>query len=162
MSYCLEPFNFNRKIIGFDAFEGFRSLGSNDDKKLLESDFSDTSFDNVSARAKVQDLNRAVSHIPKIELVKGDASQTIPKFVEENPHLIIALLYLDFDIYALTSVALKHLLPLVPKGEIVGFDEINSKKWQGETIALKEYLILGNISLRKFCYEPWISYYVVE
>jgi hypothetical protein len=71
-------------------------------------------------------------------------------------------LYLDFDIYAPTSTALKHLLPLVPKGESVGFDEVNCKKWQGETIALKEYLTLSDISLRKFYYDPWVSYYVVE
>ncbi len=162
LSTCLEPYNSNRKIIGFDSFEGFRSINSNDDKKLLESDFSDTSFKSISAWAKLQDLNRAVSHIPKIELVKGDATKTIPKFVEDNPHLIIALLYLDFDIYAPTSVALKHLLPLVPKGGIVGFDEINCKKWQGETIALKEHLKVSNITLRKFFYDPWVSYYVVE
>jgi len=162
LSSCLEPYNFNRKIIGFDSFEGFRSITSNDDKKLIESDLSDTSFENISAWAKLHDLNKAISHIPKIELVKGDATQTIPKFVEENPHLIIALLYLDFDLYAPTSVALKHLLPLVPKGGIVGFDEINCKKFQGETIALKEHLTVAKISLRKFYYDPWVSYYVIE
>ena len=58
-------------------------------------------------------------------MIKGDATKTIPKFVKENPYLIIALLYLDFDIYEPTKVALEHLLQLVPKGGIVGLDEIN-------------------------------------
>jgi len=162
LSSILEPYSFNRQIIGFDTFEGFRSITSNDVGGLSESDFSDTSYETIVEWAKLHDLNRAVSHVSKIELVRGDAIHTIPQFVSDNPHLIIALLYLDFDIYAPTSVALKHLLPLVPKGGIVGFDEINCKKWQGETIALKESIVLSDIKLKKFYYDPWVSYYVVE
>ena len=63
----------------------------------------------------------------EIELIKGDATQTIPEYVAKNPHLIISLLYLDFDIYEPTKTALEYLLPLVPKGGIVGLDEINCK-----------------------------------
>ena len=162
LSTILEPFNFNRKIIGFDTFEGFRSLSKNDSVQLSEGDFSDTNVDALQKWADLQDGNRAVPHIPKIELIKGDAILTIPKYVEENPHLIIAMLYLDFDIYAPTASALKHLLPLVPRGGIVGLDEINSKKWQGETIALKEHIEIGNVRLKKFYYDPWVSYYFVE
>jgi hypothetical protein len=162
LSTILEPYNFNRKIIGFDTFEGFRSLSSKDDENLAESDFSDTSYERIKDWAETHDLNRAVNHIPKIELVKGDATKTIPDFVASNPHLLVALLYLDFDIYEPTNVALKHLLPLVPKGGVVGFDEINSKKWAGETIAMKENLVVGSIRLQRFYYEPWVSYYVVE
>ncbi len=162
LSTILEPYNFNRKIIGFDTFEGFRSLSSKDSCDVSESDFADTNYESLCAWHELQDGNRAVSHIPKMELVKGDALDTIPQFVEDNPHLIVALLYLDFDIYEPTRVALKHLLPLVPKGGIVALDEINSKKWQGETIALKEQVARENISLRKFYYDPWVSYFVVE
>lgn len=162
LSSILEPYNFNRKIIGFDTFEGFRSLTDKDDSKLSENDFSGTDFETLKKWATLQDKNRAVSHIEKLELVKGDATETIPKYVKENPHLIIALLYLDFDIYAPTTVALKYLLPLVPKGGIVGLDEVNSKKWQGETIALKENVVVGDIRLQKFHYDPWVSYYYVE
>lgn len=162
LSSILEPFNFNRKIIGFDTFEGFRSLSGNDDSRLSEADFSGTDYDALKEWAVLQDRNRAVPHIEKIDLVKGDATKTIPKYVSDNPHLIIALLYLDFDIYSPTDVAIKHLLPLVPKGGIVGLDEVNSKKWQGETIALKENIAIGDIRLEKFYYDPWVSYYVVE
>jgi Macrocin-O-methyltransferase (TylF) len=162
LSSILEPFNFNRKVIGFDTFEGFRSISNKDDSRTTEMEFSDTDYEKIKMWSKLQDLNKAVPHISKIELVKGDATETIPQFVSENPHLIIALLYLDFDIYAPTCVALKHLLPLVPKGGVVGFDEINCKKWQGETIALKENIVIGNVALRKFYYDPWVSYYVVE
>ena len=107
-------------------------------------------------------MNRNLGHIPKIDLVKGDATKTIPEYVESHPELIISLLYLDFDIYEPTRIALEYLLPLVPKGGVIGFDELNQKKWQGETIALKEVLNLSKINLRKFGYDPHVSYFVVE
>ena len=55
-----------------------------------------------------------MGHIEKMELIKGDATKTIPHYVKNNPQLIISLLYLDFSTYIPTKVALKHLLPLVP------------------------------------------------
>ena len=162
LSSILEPYNFNRKIIGFDTFEGFRSISDKDPNGINEKDFANTNLDHLKKWVKIFDENRAVSHIPKIELIKGNAINTIPKYVKDNPHLIISLLYLDFDIFEPTSIALKNFLPLVPKGGIIGFDELNSKKWKGETIALKENITLENIKLKRFYFDPWVSYYEVE
>ena len=50
----------------------------------------------------------------------------------------------------------------MPKGGIVGLEEINCKKWQGETIAFKECVPLKTAKLKKFSYDPWVSYYEVE
>ena len=162
LSSPLEPYAFNRKIYGFDSFGGFRSLTDHDQSKADESMFADTDYDTLSEMVQLSALNRPVNHIPKCEIVRGDATETIPQFVEEHPELIIALLYLDFDIYAPTKVALEHLLPLVPKGGIVAFDELNSAKWKGETIAFKEMLELRKVKLQKFDWDPWPSYFVVE
>ena len=162
LSSIFEPYNFHRKIIGFDTFEGFRSLSKNDNNDLSEKQFSDTNYDHIIEWIKLQDKNRTLNHIEKCELIKGDATVTIPKYVEENKHLIISLLYLDFDIYEPTNIALKYLLPLVPKGGVVGFDEVNCKEWIGETVALKENIILNKIKLKKFAYDPWVSYYLVD
>ena len=99
LSTILEPYNFNRKVIGFDTFEGFKNISKHDSRELKESDFSDTCYEHLKEWSLLQDTNRAVSHIEKIELIKGDATKTIPDYVEKNEHLIIALLYLDFDIW---------------------------------------------------------------
>jgi hypothetical protein len=161
LSSIMEPYNLNRQVIGFDTFEGFNSISEKDDPRLTNGGYSQTDYQNILKWAKLHDENRALSHIPKLELVKGDAVETIPKFVESNPHLIIALLYIDFDIYAPTCSAIDFLLPLVPKGGVVVFDELNSKKWSGETIALKEKMKISEIKLEKFSFDPWPSYYVV-
>ena len=97
-----------------------------------------------------------------MELIKGNAEKTIPLYVKKNPQLIIALLYLDFSTYFPTKTAIKYLLPLVPKGGVVGIDKLNCSDWQGETIAFKEEIRLNKIKLRKFKYDTWVSYFIVE
>ena len=37
-------------------------------------------------------------------------------------------------------------MSLIPKGGIIAFDEFAQKKWAGETIALKNYLILMHLN----------------
>ncbi len=39
LSTILEPYNFNRKIIGFDIFEGFRSISKKDSDSITKDDF---------------------------------------------------------------------------------------------------------------------------
>ena len=161
LSSIIEPYNYNRKIIGFDTFEGIKNLSKKDKKKGLKK-FSDSNYDLYIKLAKIHDKNRSVSHIEKMKLIKGDAKKTIPKYLKQNPQLIIALLYLDFSSYVPTKIALKHLLPLVPKGGIVCADKLNCSDWQGETIAFKEEIKLNKVKLKKFKYDTWVSYFVVE
>jgi hypothetical protein len=70
------------------------------------------------------------------------------------------MLYLDFDIYAPTKVALDHLLSRVVKGGIVTFDEMNCKEFAGETTALLESLDLNRVELKRFPLDPYISYFI--
>ena len=156
-----EPYNLNRKIIGFDTFEGFRSLTENDDKRMTEGMFSDASYEDIKALLSLHDSNRAVPHVRRGELVKGDACETIPAYVQANPHLMIAMLYLDFDIYEPTKVALEHLAPLIPKGGIIAFDEVNVALWPGETKAMREYFDLNKLKIQRMYFEPYASYAVV-
>ena len=117
---------------------------------------------NLKKISKIQDINKAISHIKQIEFVKGDACITIPNYIKKNKHLIISLLYLDFDLYEPTKVALENLIPLIPKGGIVVFDELNDSRWPGETQALKEYIKLNKLNLKKFNYETHTTYYEVK
>ena len=156
-----EPYNLNRKVIGFDTFEGFRSLTQDDDKRMTEAMFSDTSYEGIKTLLSLHDGNRAVPHVPRGELVKGDACETTPAYIKANPHLMIAMLYLDFDIYEPTKVALEHLVPLIPKGGIIAFDEANVALWPGETKALREYFELNKLKVQRMYFEPYASYAVI-
>jgi hypothetical protein len=87
------------------------------------------------------DRNRPVGHIPKVELVRGDARETIPAYVKAHPELLISLLVLDFDIYEPTRAALECLKPRVCQGGYVALDEANNPDWPGETVAVLDRLI---------------------
>jgi hypothetical protein len=97
-----------------------------------------------------------------VEVVAGDASETIPAYVKSSPHLVVALLYLDFDLYTPTKVAIECLVPRMPKGAIVAFDELNNKDWPGETSAVFDTIGIRTLRLRRFRFQPQISYAVLE
>ncbi len=167
MSAALEPVAFNRRIFGFDTFEGFPSVhdkdkGDQDYPELTEGAFTshDNILDELNECIAEFDDNRFIQQYDKIQLIKGDATKTIPEFVKENQQLVVSLLYLDFDLYEPTKVALEHLLPRMPKGAILAFDEINNDHWPGETMAMLEAFggSLNDIKIEKFYFEPNIAY----
>jgi hypothetical protein len=84
---------------------------------------------------RLYDLNRPIGHIPRVEIVRGDACETIPDYLARNPHTLVSLLFLDFDIYEPTKTALQFFLPRMAKGSIVAFDELSVEAWPGETAA---------------------------
>ena len=112
-----------------------------------------SSLDEVEAAVRIYDLNRPLSHIPKVELVKGDLVETAPRYVKDNPHLVVAMLYLDVDLYEPTYAALATFLPRMPKGAIVVFDQLNAKIFPGETMAVDEVMGLKNIRIERFPFE---------
>ena len=158
LSSVLEPFAINRKIIGFDTFSGFQSI-SDSDGEVTSNDFSKSNLTILKKAIEIFDLNRVQSHIGKAELIIGDAVETIPTWVSQNKEAIISLLYLDFDLYQPTAVALQHMFDLVPPGGIIAFDEFSYDKFPGETLAFKEEL-KNRYKLQKFNYHPFIAYFV--
>ena len=87
--------------------------------------------------------------------------KTAPQYLADHPHLIVSCLYLDFDIYRPTKVALDLFLPRMPKGAVLCFDELNDEAFPGETIAVMEKLELKSLRIRRFEFEPRISYAVI-
>lgn len=169
LSSILEPYNFKRKIIGFDTFQGFPKINKLDlsnkkkFKKLYKKGYNNSnSLEILEESIKKFDKLNPLGHITKIELVKGDATKTIPKFLKKNKHLLISLLYLDFDLFEPTFVALKNFLPRMSKGSILVFDELNDPKWSGETIALLKSLNIKNVKLRRFPFEPHLTYIYIN
>ncbi len=166
LSAIYEPVNHTRKIIGFDTFEGFPAVSNEDfgtgsSSHLSSGGLTGSNLSEMERAVELFDTNRNLSHIPKVELVKGDLSITAPEYLTQNPHLVISLLYLDLDIYQPTKVALETFLPRMPKGAIVAFDELNTATFPGETIALHETLGISSISLRRHTIDPYISFAVL-
>ena len=167
LSAILEPVGgVFRHIYGFDTFAGFpgvhkKDLQGSSDLDWRRGDVKDESFEELNRCIELYDMNRFLDQIPRVTLVKGDFMKTAPKFLKDNPHVLVSMLYLDFDIYEPTKLALELFLPRMPKGSILAFDEINHPFWPGETLALLEMMDLRSIRIQKFPYEVNMSYIVL-
>lgn len=161
-----EPYNYNRQIVGFDTFEGFKSVDELDGKNEIMKDGSyDVTENYEKYLEEILDYHESespISHKKKYELVKGDATETIHKYLKINPQTIISMAYFDFDIYKPTKECLQAILPHLTKGSVIGFDELNFKPFQGETIALKEILGLDKYKIRRSPLSPLQSYIIIE
>lgn len=166
LSAILEPVNLTRRIYGFDSFSGFPSVSEEDRGSstgdLKKGDLFADSYDELKELCEIYDSTRFLGHIPKVKLIKGDALQTIPKFVEDNKHLVVSLLYLDFDLYEPTRIALEHFFPRMPKGAVVAFDELDNPLWPGETTAMQEFFGENKLRLERLDFDPYIGFAVVQ
>jgi hypothetical protein len=159
-----EPYNYNRKIIGFDTFSGFPGVDAKDGSQAATGDYS-VSANYDRALNEVLAAHEALSpldHITKYELVKGDASETIRLYLEQNPHTIVAMAYFDFDLYSPTKACLEAILPRIPKGGILAFDELNHASFPGETAAVFETIDIKQYQLHRTPLNPTCSYFRIE
>ncbi|GLY08577.1 MULTISPECIES: TylF/MycF/NovP-related O-methyltransferase [Actinoplanes] len=165
LSAALEPTNLTRRIYGFDSFGGFPQVSGKDRPEATGAragDLSANSYDELCRLLEIYDTDRFLGHLPKARLIRGDVTATIPAFVAENPHLVISLLFLDLDLYEPTKVALRHLLPRMPRGAVIAFDELDNPLWPGETAAVLDEVGLNRLELRRFDFDPYIGWAVLS
>jgi|SRR3972149_2528578 len=166
LSEIFEPLNHLRNIIGFDTFTGFVSVSEMDNTGTAfqgkNGGLAIDTYDDLLKSIALYNKNRFLNHIEKIKLVKGDVAESLPMYLKANPHLVVSLLYLDFDIYEPTVVALKHLVNRIPKGGIIAFDELNHEVWPGETIAVMQEIGINNLRVERLPFGSTMSYAVIE
>lgn len=161
-----EPYNHNRKIVGFDTFSGFPSVhekdGSSNIVKPGAYSVTPQYEDYLSQVLDYHEQESPISHIRKYELVKGDASESIVRYLKDHPETIVALAYFDFDIYEPTKRCLEAIRPHLTRGSVIGFDELNIQDFPGETVALREVFGLDRYSIRRCPYSSLQSYIVID
>ncbi|WP_321494913.1 hypothetical protein [uncultured Desulfobacter sp.] len=161
-----EPYNYNRKIVGFDTFSGFPSLcGKDGDDEIANPGAYGVTPDYDAYLETVLDYHETespISHIKKYELVKGDATQTLENYLEAHPETIIALAYFDFDLYEPTKRCLELIRPHLTKGSVVGFDELNCPDFPGETRAVRDVFGLDRYAIQRLASNPNPSFIVIE
>lgn len=164
LSAVLEPANLTRRIYGFDSFGGFPSVSerdSNSRKTPAPGELKADSHEELSALIGLYDQDRFLGHIDKVHLVKGDLVNTVPQFVEQTPHLLVSLLFLDVDLYEPTKTAIEHFLPRMPKGSVIAFDQLDNPIWPGEARAVLDTVGIRNLELKRFEWDPYVAYAIL-
>ena len=145
----------SRKIIGFDAFGNFPLQDNNDDNDFIKN------FEMAGGPGlKINDLEAVLEYksISNYELIKGDIINTIPKFINDNPEIKIAMLHIDVDVFEPTKVILNNFYSKVVKGGVIIFDNYNTAL--GETNAIDDFFFNKKVTFNKFNFSKTPTYYV--
>jgi len=163
LSAIFEPVNHVHRLVGFDTFSGISQADQGKSVSYARpGGLAVDAEEDLRECIGLYDLNRPVGHKPRVQLVRGDATRTIPEYVAREDHLVVAMLYLDFDLYEPSRAALEHFVPRMPKGAILTFDELNQPAWPGETRAVLDTLGPRSLRIQRFPYVPQLSYAVLE
>ena len=161
-----EPFNFKRKIIGFDTFSGFETIDEKDGKAevVKEKAYSVTEGYQTYLESVLNyhEQESPIPHVQKYQLIKGDASVTCKEYFEKNPQTIVAFAYFDLDVYKPTKDCLEIIKKHLVKGSVLGFDQLNDSVFPGETLALKEVFNLNELKIQRDPLNPDPSFIVIE
>jgi len=162
------PTDVKKKIFAFDTFKGFPNLNENDiEKKELDIkkggyNCGKNILSDLELAQEAMNQDKFINHINRIEFIKGNVINTIPKFCKEN-NIKIALLNLDLDLYEPTKIALENFEPLMVKNSIIILDEYADNNFIGETKAVDEYFkkkYSSKPNLQKFFWHSNPSAYI--
>ena len=90
----IEPFNYSRKIISFDTFDGYNETSGLNigNEEILKYKVGDNWVDLLG---KIQEAHKSINNsVSLFHNIKGDIRETIPKYLKENSEPI-ALVYYD-------------------------------------------------------------------
>ncbi len=161
-----EPYNYDRKIVGFDTFEGYKSISHKDGNSHLvaKGGYSVTKDykEYLEELLDYHEQENIMSHIKKYELIKGDVSITINQYLNNHPETIISLAYFDLGLYEPTKACLEAIKPYICRGTVIALDELNSFEFPGETIAFKETWGLNKYIITRSKFLPDRSYIIID
>lgn len=115
----------NRRVIGFDTFEGLPQKHWNEKEYHKPREFNDTSLENVREFLKPY----------KVELVQGLFPDTARPYEKER----FAFVHVDFDFYEGTKACLNWFWPRLMKNGIMLFDDYGWQNCPGVKQALDEF-----------------------
>jgi len=146
-----------KKMIGFDVFGKFpKTEFKGDFAKRKE--FIGLAGEQGFSKEQLIKVLKNKRIYKNIELVKGDITKTVPKYVKKHPELRISLLNLDTDIYEPAVTILEYLYPKIVKGGILVLDDYGV--FPGETKAVDEYFKNKKIEMKKFSFSKTPSYVI--
>ena len=95
-----EPFNKERKIVGFDTYEGYKGFSKIDKESEVFSENSYTLKEDykevLSSLLHYHTQSNILGHIDNPhELIKGSVVETVPQYFMNHPETIVAFGYFD-------------------------------------------------------------------
>ena len=142
-----EPLHFNRRIVCFDTFEGYKGFSGKDKATKLHRDGTYALSGNDYAEFLRQLLvlhekSNAMGHNHgKHKVIKGDCRKTIPRFFQENPSEYLALAFFDVNSYEPTLKAFEPVWGRLVPGGVVAFWQLTRNTIPAEGRVYAEHIL---------------------
>ena len=111
----------NRKLFGFDTFEGFKKIHKHDHPKSpqMKKKSGKYNFDyKIFDKAFKHTLkNSKISK--RLYIKKGDIKFTWKKFLKENPGVRFCMILIDMDLFEPTQIILKDIMKYIFQVELL-------------------------------------------
>jgi O-methyltransferase len=130
----LDIFRVEKNIIGFDTFCGHATIHDKDEGGVQKKGL----FVNEEGIAGVRDYIAD----PRVRLVEGDASLTLPEYAKNVTS--ISLAHLDMDVYKPTADALPIIFERLPSQGVILLDDYGFTSCVGVKRAVDEFLTTVN------------------
>ena len=127
--------NSRSRVVAFDTFDAVFPRVRADESASARDHM--VTYD-ASAYEQILDAVERLKLAHRVEIVRGDITETLPAYLNQRPGMRISLLHCDLDVYPATLSALKAAWPRVVVGGLVVFDEFAVHNW-GESDAVDEF-----------------------
>lgn len=162
-----EPLNFNRRIVCFDTFEGYKGFSEKDKCTPLHKDGT-YALDSADYADFLRNLlilhekSNAMGHNHgKHKVIKGDCREAIPQYFTENPNEFLALAFFDVNAYAPTLEAFEHTYQRLVPGGILAFWQLTREATPAEgRVYAEKILPTCQHTLHRSHTYPGLSYMV--
>lgn len=155
----LEPFNKQRRIIGFDTFSGYPLPSEKDGVSDVWKEGSYSTPEDyreyLADLIKTHEKSNALGHVKgNHKLIRGDVVTTVPNYFQDFPETIVAFAYFDMGLYEPTKAALQAIKPHLVSGSLILLDELTWRETPGEALAFKEVFQTTEYSIEKIQLYP--------
>jgi hypothetical protein len=161
-----EPYNYTRRIVGFDTFTGYPKVGDEDRRSETISEgvygVPQNYEEYLGELLDYHEQENVSGHIHKHEVIKGDATKTCMEYFNKHSEALVALAFFDMALYEPTKVCLEAIKPRLVKGSVVAFDELCNSAYPGETKAALEILGVRDFAVKRSRFLPDRAYFVLE
>lgn len=127
----------NKRILGFDSFQGLNEtvsrdvvLGGDVDERKRVGGFSNTSYEAVNQKVREFGLAETTTLVP------GYFQDTLAGYADWR----FSFVHLDCVIYESYKACLEFFYPRMVAGGVILLDEYNDPPWPGCTLAVDEFL----------------------
>lgn len=142
-----EPLHFNRRIVCFDTFEGYKGFTDKDKATDLHRDgtyaLSGTDYAEFLRRLlELHEQSNAMGHNRgKHTVIAGDVRETMSRFFEQNPHEYLALAFFDVNSYEPTHEAFEKVWERLVPGGVVAFWQLTRDTIPAEARVYAEQIL---------------------